>query len=317
MQQSLRWFAVFLVLVMTREACSANPMLDAAAKDDQAEASEAPEAAEPMKAPQIVWHDTYAAAIHQARAENKMALLWFYLSSDPQWNAYFEKYVLADPEVQQSLQEKYVCAKLTPDATVDPTKMGEEGKRVLSHPSFAELAGQPGLVIIDMTDEESPHFHDVVSIYPFRSGPIDSYGMYALLNLPPGTLTQRTLVWAVMTHPERPQSAYGNWSSALSAEAEMHSQYQAAIGVQGHHQWETRFQRIISRLPGGLVAQEVCAESWPHQGLIEAARECVQSWRQSSGHWDAVRRHHPFFGYDMKRGANGTWYATGIFGRFH
>jgi hypothetical protein len=28
-----------------------------------------------------------------------------------------------------------------------------------------------------------------------------------------------------------------------------------------------------------------------------------------------VRSRHPLFGYDIKRGQNGIWYATGIFGR--
>jgi hypothetical protein len=27
-----------------------------------------------------------------------------------------------------------------------------------------------------------------------------------------------------------------------------------------------------------------------------------------------VRSRHPLFGYDIKRGRNGIWYATGIFG---
>jgi hypothetical protein len=48
-------------------------------------------------------------------------------------------------------------------------------------------------------------------------------------------------------------------------------------------------------------------------GLVAAAIDCVHSWRQSSGHWSAVRSRHRFYGYDMKRGSNGIWYATGIF----
>ena len=56
------------------------------------------------------------------------------------------------------------------------------------------------------------------------------------------------------------------------------------------------------------------AESWGGETLVDACIECVHSWRQSSGHWNAVRRHQPLFGYDIKRGANGIWYATGIFG---
>jgi hypothetical protein len=39
----------------------------------------------------------------------------------------------------------------------------------------------------------------------------------------------------------------------------------------------------------------------------------VASWRQSSGHWRAVSGHHAAYGYDIRRGGNGIWYATGIF----
>jgi len=97
-------------------------------------------------------------------------------------------------------------------------------------------------------------------------------------------------------------------------EAQSHSQYQADIRRQGHHYWESRFHRIVARLPGGLGAREVCAESWPGENLVEAAIECVRCWRLSDGHWSAVRAPNRCFGYDMKRGSNGVWYATGIFG---
>jgi hypothetical protein len=138
-----------------------------------------------------------------------------------------------------------------------------------------------------------------------------------LLDLPPGTLTQRTMTYAVRTHREHPGSAWGKPLSVLAAETESHAAHQATILVQGHHQWDQRFHRINRRLPRGLVANEVCAESWPGQPLVEAAEECVDCWRQSPGHWDHVRRRHPFFGFDIKRGRNGVWYATGIFANDH
>ena len=101
----------------------------------------------------------------------------------------------------------------------------------------------------------------------------------------------------------------------MLAEAESHSAYQAQIGVQGHHGWDYRFQRINSRLPGGCLSYEVCAESWPGQGLLHSAIECVRCWRLSSGHWRSVASPCQAYGYDIKRGRNGIWYATGIFGR--
>lgn len=37
-----------------------------------------------------------------------------------------------------------------------------------------------------------------------------------------------------------------------------------------------------------MLSREVCAENWMGQLLVEAAGECVHSWRQVSGHWEAV-----------------------------
>jgi hypothetical protein len=165
-----------------------------------------------------------------------------------------------------------------------------------------------------MRDESSPHFHQVVSVYPFVRQPISRDGLIAMLDLPSGSLTQRTLIWAVRMHQERPQSAAAEYNDVLAAQSESHSQHQARINLQGHHDWDQRFQDINTRLGTGMISREVCAESWPGQRLVEAAEECVHSWRQSSGHWEAVSSRHACFGYDMKLGTRGVWYATGIFG---
>ncbi len=186
--------------------------------------------------------------------------------------------------------------------------------QLIRHRSFAELQGQAGVAIIDFTNPQSKFFGHVVSIYPLSlPGALTTEDLTALLTLPTGSLTQRTLILAVRIHPERPGSTSGTLLTTLAKESESHSLHQARINNQGHHNWESRFHRISGRLPGGHLAQEVCAESWPGKGLIAAALDVVDSWRHSSGHWRAVRGRHSYYGYDMKRGSNGIWYATGIF----
>lgn len=187
-------------------------------------------------------------------------------------------------------------------------------QRLLDHPAFAELKQREGIAVIDLRDPSSRHFHHVVSILPLDAQ-TSVLELRELLQLPVGTLSQRTLILAIRTHPESPSSARHEFVSLLADECESHAEHQAQLGVQGHHGWETRFHRIRERLGVGLLPQEVCAESWPGQSLWEAAKECVRSWRHSPGHWDAVRRPHRQFGYDMKRGPNGVWYGVGIFGR--
>ena len=120
------------------------------------------------------------------------------------------------------------------------------------------------------------------------------------------------MVWAVRIHPEHPRSTDGTMHPELAAGATKQSAYQASIGVQGHHNWETRVHHLVSstRAHG---ASEVVAESWPSQGMIDSCIDCVLSWRHSSGHWSAVSGSHTYYGYDIRRGGNGIWYGTGIF----
>ena len=123
----------------------------------------------------------------------------------------------------------------------------------------------------------------------------------------------RMLIYAIRLHPESPRSTSGASSPVLCEAAAEHSRRQASLGRQGHQRWESRFHRIWAQV-GGRPPVEVCAESWPDELLLTACLGCVHAWRQSAGHWQVVAGNHPLFGYDIRRGKNRIWYATGIFG---
>ena len=261
----------------------------------------------------VVWQTSYREALNQAKADKTLALLWFCDPSESDENEKFALAVLNHPDVQKRLAG-VALVKLPLDAAIAGSSEMDPSTVLLDHAAFAEMLHKPGLAMVDMRDETSPHFHHVVSVYPFVRQPISREGLIAMLDLPSGSLTQRTLIWAVRTHSESPLSASGDYSTYLASQAESHSQHQASINLQGHHNWDQRFQEINGNLGTGMVSREVCAESWPNQHLVEAAEECVHSWRQSSGHWEGVSSKHASFGYDMKLGTSGIWYATGIFG---
>ncbi len=264
------------------------------------------------KVPPIRWQGDYFDAVRSATQRRQMLLVLFRTPGHCPLADRFEKETLADAEVRFRLAQM-ACLKLPLDAQVPE---GDRRVALIEHPAFAEMQHLPGMAIVDYAHADPRLFGQVVSVFPFLNGQIYSVEqMKAILDLPPGTLTQRTLIYAVRTHPERPASANGRFDPVLAAEAESHSEYQARILRQGHHFWETRFHRINARLPAGCLAFEVCAESWPGQGLLQGAIECVRCWRLSAGHWRSVSSPCTVYGYDMKRGANGVWYATGIFGR--
>jgi len=268
-------------------------------------------AAESAQRPRIEWQDQYAVAMELAKEREQMLFLYFH-SPGQQQLGLFDKWI-SETEDGAALAGEMVFCHLPTDLQV--VSDGKEF-RLLEHPSFAHMEGRPGVAMIDCTDKEAETFGRVVSVYPVTgSRRLDPQVVTKLAQLPPGTLTQRSLVLAVSLHRERPRSVTGRWNPLLAQETQSHCDHQARIRVQGHHNWGSRFNRIVGRLGGSMGAQEVCAESWPGQGLMDAAEECVSSWRSSSGHWQAVSSPQSAFAYDMKQGSNGVWYATGIFAR--
>jgi hypothetical protein len=257
-----------------------------------------------------VWREDYGQAMKEAKQSGRMLLVYFYPEgTDIAQDAFCRK--LSENAALQPLAEKHVLCRVS---LSQQYSVGGKMIRLASHRSFAELHGEPGAAVIELENPKSKYYGSVVSIYPLSlPGALTSKHLKALLDLPKGSLTQRTLILAVRIHPEGPSSTDGTMLAVLAKESESHSQHQAQLNYQGHHNWDSRFHRISARLPDGLLAQEVCAESWPGKGLMAAALDVVSSWRQSSGHWSAVRGSHRYYGFDMKRGRNGIWYATGIF----
>jgi len=193
----------------------------------------------------------------------------------------------------------------------------EQETMLIRHPAFYEMLNTPGIAIIDFKHKGTEYYGKIVSVFPFlKKQPYTVEQTRVMLTLPPGTVTQRSLIFAVRIHPDHPKSTDGELNARLVEESRSASQYQADIRKQGHHNWDRRFQKINAFLPTELWACEVCAESWPGQHLLESAIECVDCWRYSEGHWSAVSAEHPYYGYDMKLGANGIWYGTGVFGKW-
>jgi hypothetical protein len=225
--------------------------------------------------------------------------------------------VLADPGVKNLLNQ-YVCLQV-------PASYKLEGKRLLDHPALDEMMGKPGLVVVSYHDKELPSNQEVISAHPLVSshyGWVPDYGVEevkTILDLPStATLSQRSMIYAIRVHPERPRSVYCSCHPAFLGHAKRHSTRQADACHQHHADIIASSSHLAGEVGEALGgASEVVAESWGKvvggENVLEAAFSCVDAWRHSSGHWGAVSRSHRYFGYDIARGGNGTWYATGIF----
>lgn len=308
-------------------------------------AEESASSPETSSAP-LTWETDYDQAKAKAKAESKNLLLYFYTQTDvpalsnemeEKWVKTrrgtirqvssvapedrkplpfaekcrnFENEVLNEDEIVSHL-DRFVRVKLPLDANSNDAEGGKTA--VLALPMFKEMLQHPGLAVVDFEHSDEPYYETMTGILPFLRAKLPTKEQTEqFLTLPPGTLSQRTLIYAMRIHPEKPLSTLGEIHPAVMRGATEHAESQAKTGVLGHQNFGTRTAKIIAEIGDGS-ASEICAQSWSGEGLYEAAIGCVRAWRGSSGHWSLARRKHTFYGYDIVKGANNTWYAVGLF----
>jgi len=265
----------------------------------------------------LCWHTDYAAACDEAQSEQKMLLVNFVPRGRSDAQRDLEKFLQEDAAVRTQLKD-YILARIPEGDRIGglriPLRRKNRG-RLIDDAAFVHLGHKPGLALLDFQHTKESYYRDVVTALPFNDGKYYRWTnshLAVALGLPAGTITQRTLVWAVRIHPEEPQSTVGTMHPELVALATKHSAYQAEIGVQGHQNFETRAEKVRFVTHSNEVG-EVVAESWENQDLIDSSIDCVLSWRQSPGHWAGVSSRHRLYGYDIRKGTNGIWYGTGLF----
>jgi hypothetical protein len=292
---------------VTTEAAATEATDPAAAATAPAKAEEAPEM---VSAGGVDWYVDYYSAYRTAAAEKRFLLINVVPTNMSSAQQSAENYIAQSGRLQEQLRH-VVRLRVPQDATIS---VEGQTRRLLSFGSFSELSGGSGWVLIDLCNTGESYYGHTVSVLPYAGGKYYHFRadyLSTILSVPAGTLTQRTMIWAVRIHPERPQSTGGMHHPTLADGAMQQASYQANVGQQGHQNFETRFHSLSAAAGSGV--SEVCAESWPGQNMIDSCIDCVDSWRHSSGHWQGVSRPHRAFGYDIRRGRNGIWYGTGIF----
>ncbi|MBV9124751.1 MAG: hypothetical protein JO112_15455, partial [Planctomycetes bacterium] len=177
--------------------------------------------------PLPTWHTDYNRAVRQAIQEKKDLVIYFH-NETTHLDA-----VLAEPAVRQRLQS-FVCLKV-------PTSYQVGGRRLLDYGALETMMGQPGLVVASYHDAGLPSYEQVISAHPLVASHYDWVPGYRaeqvniLLDLPPSaTLTQRSMLYALRVHPERPQSVFAQWHPAFIRHAHRHSVRQAEEQRQHH-----------------------------------------------------------------------------------
>lgn len=261
----------------------------------------------------LSWHTDYSAAYRQAREEHRQLLLFFRDEKDLLTAGQLEQNALAIPELREPLS-RFVRVVLSNGTTVplaNDAKPDAKPVRLLDHPCFVYMQRQGGLAIVDLVNEKDALFGKCVSAHPFSSRTLGQVGaIKIILELPRGTITQRTLTFVLRTHPERPASVWGQPNPFLYEQARYASQLMVNYGSVGHHDWGSRSSYIMGQFGSG--ASEV-ASMGSGSNLFEAAQSAVNLWRGSSTHWGMMITPNRYFGYDMVQHPNGTWFANGLF----
>ena len=152
----------------------------------------------PVPAAAVAWQTDYARATRDAQRQGKMLVIFFFDAADQACRR-FEAETLGDAAVAARLKKDFVCLRLPQDARVRTSK-GEV--KLIEHASFSEMLGRPGIAMIDFAHAD-PNLHGyVTSTFPLTSTlQYTPQQMLVILDLPAGTLTQRTLIYAVRVHP--------------------------------------------------------------------------------------------------------------------
>jgi len=170
---------------------------------------------------QVRWHSDYFEAYRVARDQHKMLFIYFcnngvmQKAAGPADSARSDRLgSFRSPRTGEARWLRLVRLPMDASVSVDgkPTLL-------LSHPAFAELRRGPGLAMLDLA-------HPDASYYTFVGQPsvrlllasitTSSPSMWRRCSiLPAGTITQRTMVFAVRIHPERPASTLGEANPVL------------------------------------------------------------------------------------------------------
>jgi hypothetical protein len=151
----------------------------------------------------VHFHKDYYPAYVEARKSGKMLLVDFGTGFD------FKT-------LDQKSLERYVICQVPVDYSL---KIDGKQARLIDAPAFTCLQQQAGIAVVDLQNKS--HFRETVSVLPQRYAA--AYYVGALLDLPAGSLTQRTLTWAFRVHQERPPCTNGTADPTMMEHADHHS----------------------------------------------------------------------------------------------
>lgn len=242
------------------------------------------------------WHQDYLAAYQQAIQDKQMLVMLFHDASNPDLSETRTSGFGA--ENLQPLLDKHVRVSLPINFVAPGTEPNAPVTRLLEHRSFRHLRGQAGVAIVDLTDAQGPNFGRVVSALPLPSdGRFSPEVLETLLQLPTGSIGQRSMILAVRTGVTGDNFTTGEANSQLHQLANRNARLMAQAEQAGSYDQAARVTAIRESFGDGIRIGELLFATDGPTTVQEAAIQAVSKWMQSP---------------EDRRVLNGSSFAYGI-----
>lgn len=273
---------------------------------------------EEKRSEELGWHRDYLTAYREA-AEQKRYLLMLFQESTLKGSSLSSSAMFA-PSMRPML-EQFSRVELPLDATL-PRKTDSEEEEVeqqsdvpellLEHRSFRHLGVRPGLAIVDLTDPESADYARVVSVIPLpKDGAITDLDLMLALDLPTGSISQRTLLFTIRRTIPDTSLSMREFSSDLIELAHRNCRYMAHAGQLGSFDEDFRQQKVTETFGPQAELKQLLYATEAEATIHDAALQAVESWIQSPESFDVLNGPAQTTGMDMFQDPeSGRWYVT-------
>ncbi len=258
----------------------------------------------------LVWHQDYLAGYQQAMQAKRPLLMQFRDISEPDVS---ESRIagFGDPELQPLL-ENFVRVSMPVGATVPGQTPGQAPSRLLDHRSFRHLNGKAGVVIIDLTEPNAPNFARVVSALPLPpDGRFSPEILGKLLQLPAGSIGQRSLLLAIRTATSAPDFTVGEQQPLLDQLANRNARLMAQAEIVGSYDQGARVAAITDAFGTGAKIGELLYATDGSTTVQEAAISAVRKWLSTPADKALMSQPATAFGIELFQSQTSQrWFAT-------
>ena len=244
------------------------------------------------------WHQDYLAAYQQAIQDKRMLVMLFRDSANPDSSE--SRTSGFGAEELQPLLDNYVRVSLPISAIAPSSDPNTPSTRLIEHRSFRHLRGQASIAIVDLTDAQGPNYGRVVSALPLPAdGRYSPEVLGNLLQLPTGSVGQRSIVLAVRTGLSGENFTSGEPSSQLQQLANRNARLMAQADQVGSYEQAQRVTSIRESFGDGVNIGELLFATEGTASVQEAAIQAVTKWMQSPEDRRVLTQ--PSFAYEIGR----------------